>query len=81
LFNLRFIKAVKHCKKQIPKERVMKKALTVLVAVAALVAGSVSFAGPGPRTGGNRTDMNTSSLDCSLVTASALECQDFSVLK
>ncbi len=59
----------------------MKKALTALVVVAALVLGSVSFAGPGPRTGGGRTDMDTASLDCTLVTASALECQDISSLK
>jgi hypothetical protein len=58
----------------------MKKALTALVVVAALAVSSVSFAGLGPKTGG-RTDMNTSSLDCTLVTASALECQDFSSLK
>jgi hypothetical protein len=33
----------------------MKKALTTLIVVAALVAGSFSFAGSGPRTGGYRT--------------------------
>ncbi len=59
----------------------MKKALTVLVIIAALVAGSVSFAGPGPRTGGGRTDMNTPSLDCKVMTTSALECQDLSSLE
>ena len=59
----------------------MKKALAALVVTAALVLGSVSFAGTGPRTGGGRTDINTPSLDCTLITASALECQDFSSLK
>jgi hypothetical protein len=33
----------------------MKKALTTLIVFAALVAGSVSFAGTGQGTGGNRT--------------------------
>jgi hypothetical protein len=81
LFNLTFIKAVKHCKKQIPKERVMKKVFTALVVVAALAAGTVSFAGPGPRTGGGRTDMTTSSLDCQTMTTSALECEVLSSLQ
>lgn len=55
----------------------MKKALTTLVIMAALVAGSVSFAGPGPRTGGGRTNLDSSSLTCSVITASALECTTF----
>jgi hypothetical protein len=58
----------------------MKKAFTVLVVVAVLVAGSVSFAGPGPRTGG-RTNIDTSSLDCTVTTVSALECNAISSLK
>jgi hypothetical protein len=60
----------------------MKKALTSLVIVVALLAGSVSFAGTGaPKTGGGRTNLDISSLDCTIMTVSALECQALSSLK
>jgi hypothetical protein len=50
----------------------MKKALTTLVIAAALLVGSVSFAGIGPKTGG-RTSTDT----CSYMNLSALECATF----
>lgn len=56
----------------------MKKALTTLVIMAALVAGSVSFAGTGSGNGGYRYSSDTSPLDCKIATVSTLECQDFS---
>lgn len=55
----------------------MKKALTTLVVAVALLAGSVSFAGTGPRTGGGRTNVDTSPLTCSMMTVSTLECATF----
>jgi hypothetical protein len=52
----------------------MKKVVTTLVIVAALFAGSVSFAGLGPKTGGGRTTTSSSSLNCTTTTVSSLEC-------
>lgn len=52
----------------------MKKVITTLVVVAALVAGSVSFAGTGKGNGGGRTTLSDSSLDCTTTTVSSLEC-------
>jgi hypothetical protein len=51
----------------------MKKVITTLVVFVALVAGSVSFAGLGPKTGG-RTVTPGSSLECTTTTISSLEC-------
>jgi hypothetical protein len=47
---------------KLPKEKFMKKALTTLIVVAALVAGSVSVAGTGPRPGPYKTTTTVSSL-------------------
>jgi hypothetical protein len=52
----------------------MKKVITTLVVFVALVAGSVSFAGLGPKTGGGRTTTSDSSLNCTATTVSSLEC-------
>jgi hypothetical protein len=52
----------------------MKKIITTLVVVTALIAGSVSFAGTGPRTGGGRIATTDSFLECATATVSSLEC-------
>lgn len=59
----------------------MKKVIATLVAVTALVAGSVSLAGPGPRsgTGGGRAETPIFSPECT--TISLVECTTISSLE